>query len=154
MHPFLIDLLQCPACRGLLNWHTHQSTPEHIETAEARCAACGVTYPVREGIASFLTPDLPRDDLWEQVDSELSAYLATDPDAEAALMNALHRAAIGSPWVSGRCAMIKISNSSCSRVHSSRGSFRSPKYFVIVSPTGPSISPPLSGKIPAFPRLV
>ena len=86
MHSYLIDLLQCPACHGTLDWQVAESDATHIETAEARCASCGAVYQVREGIASFLTPELPRDDLWEKVDSELTYYLKNNPSDEALLM--------------------------------------------------------------------
>jgi hypothetical protein len=45
-----------------------------------------VVYPVREGIGLFLTPDLPRNDLWQQVESHLAPYLREHPDVEQRLM--------------------------------------------------------------------
>jgi len=87
MHQSLIDLLQCPACRGALEWNITEQHGEHIEAAEARCTGpCLDIYAVREGIGLFLTPDLPREDLWEQVDSQLTQFLRTSPDIEAELM--------------------------------------------------------------------
>ena len=40
-------------------------------------------YPVREGIGLFLLPDLPRNDLWEQAESQLSRYLREHTEAVA-----------------------------------------------------------------------
>lgn len=54
--------------------------------AEAHCAGCAATYPVREGIGLFLTPDLPRDDLWDQAESGLARHLREHPEVERALM--------------------------------------------------------------------
>jgi uncharacterized protein YbaR (Trm112 family) len=64
-------MLECPVCHGELNWTVTEQSDDRIEQAEARCAACAATYPVRDGIGLFLTPDLPRNDLWAQVDSQL-----------------------------------------------------------------------------------
>ncbi|MFZ5826978.1 MAG: class I SAM-dependent methyltransferase, partial [Bacillota bacterium] len=44
------------------------------------------TYPVREGIGIFLTPDLPRNDYWEASGSALLSYLEEHPDVEKRLM--------------------------------------------------------------------
>nr|MBC7245262.1 methyltransferase domain-containing protein [Chloroflexota bacterium] len=87
MHPYLIEMLQCPACHGNLEWSIAERSNARIETAEARCAACAASYPVREGIGVFLTPDLPRDDLWEHLDSRLTQYLREHPEVERQLMN-------------------------------------------------------------------
>jgi len=86
MQTYLIDILQCPARHGELQWHITDRHDDRIEAADARCSACAATYPVREGIGVFLTPDLPRDDLWEQVDSRLAQYLHQHPEVERQLM--------------------------------------------------------------------
>ena len=86
MHTYLIELLECPACRGELDWTVTEHNSDCIEAAEARCRACAATYPIRDGIGIFLLPDLPRNDLWEQVDSELFQYLREHPDIERQLM--------------------------------------------------------------------
>ena len=76
MHAFLLDMLECPKCHGKLNWTITERDSDTIEEAEARCGNCATIYPVREGIGIFLTADLPRNDLWEQVDSGLTRYLS------------------------------------------------------------------------------
>jgi uncharacterized protein YbaR (Trm112 family) len=86
MHTYLIDLLECPACQGALEWEVAERVGDRVEQAEARCRECGADYPVLEGIGFFLTPDLPRRDLWEQVDSRLARYLREHPEAERRLM--------------------------------------------------------------------
>ncbi len=86
MQAYLIDLLQCPACGGTLSWEIGAETNEGIETAESQCQNCGSEYPVREGIGLFLTPDLPRNDMWEQVDSGLLRYLLDHPEIERQVM--------------------------------------------------------------------
>jgi uncharacterized protein YbaR (Trm112 family) len=87
MLDFLIQILQCPACHGVLSWQVSLRRGDSIEEADARCTACGVTYPVREGVAVLLTPDLIRKDLWEEVDSRLIQYLRQHPDLEHQLMD-------------------------------------------------------------------
>jgi len=87
MLDFLIQILQCPACHGKLSWQVSVGRGDSIEEAEARCTACGATYPVREGVAVFLTPDIRRKDLWEEVDSQLTQYLCQHPEVERQLMD-------------------------------------------------------------------
>ncbi|MCD6520580.1 MAG: hypothetical protein J7M05_11730, partial [Anaerolineae bacterium] len=88
MQAFLIDLLQCPACGGALSWQIRECDGEHIETAKARCQECNASYPVREGIGIFLSPDLPRQDLWEESQSQLARYLCEHPEREHQLLGA------------------------------------------------------------------
>jgi uncharacterized protein YbaR (Trm112 family) len=87
MQSYLVEMLECPACHGELEWDVTERHDGRIETADVRCVACTAVYPVREGIAVFLTPDLPRDDLWEQVDSHLAQYLREHPEVEHQLMD-------------------------------------------------------------------
>ena len=82
----IMDILQCPACQGDLDWQIAERRGDQIEAAEARCTACAAIYPVQEGIGVFLTPGLPRKDLWEQVDNQLSQYLSQQPEIERRLM--------------------------------------------------------------------
>lgn len=86
MHTYLIEMLECPACHDKLDWAITERSGNRIETAEAHCNACAATYPVRDGIGLFLTPELPRNDLWEQVDSPLIQYLSEHPERERQLM--------------------------------------------------------------------
>lgn len=86
MHQFLLDMLQCPTCQDALQWRILEQAGDRVETAEALCQRCSTTYPVREGIGIFLTPDLPRNDLWQQVDSGLIQYLRQHPRIERQLM--------------------------------------------------------------------
>jgi uncharacterized protein YbaR (Trm112 family) len=87
MHTYLIDMLACPACHGELEWRVVEQEEDRIEAAETSCQMCGATYSVRDGIGLFLTPDLPRNDLWEQVDSRLIQYLRENPEIERQLMD-------------------------------------------------------------------
>ncbi|HEY76304.1 MAG TPA: hypothetical protein G4O00_09005 [Thermoflexia bacterium] len=87
MREELVEMLVCPVCHGELRWAVIERREGRIETAEAVCAACAATYPVREGIGLFLTPDLPRHDLWEEVESGLSQYLRAHPEVERRLMD-------------------------------------------------------------------
>ena len=88
MQDFLLDMLFCPQCHNGLNWDIQHRRGDRIEAAEARCSECNALYPVMEGIGLFLTPDLPRNDLWEQADSHLMAYLRENPEVERQLMEA------------------------------------------------------------------
>lgn len=86
MQEFLAEMLQCPACGGELKWQIDRREADRIEAGEARCSGCGAVYPVREGIGIFLTPDLPRQDMWENVDSQLLQELREHPELERRLM--------------------------------------------------------------------
>lgn len=86
MHDFIRDMLRCPQCAGGLVWSIGTRRGERIVEGEARCVNCGATFPVREGIGLFLTPDLPRNDLWEQAGSGLTRYLGEHPEVERRLM--------------------------------------------------------------------
>lgn len=86
MHTYLIEMLECPTCHNTLDWNIIEQNEDRIETAEAHCKTCTTTYPVRDGIGLFLTPDLRRNDLWEQVESGLSRHLREHPEVERQLM--------------------------------------------------------------------
>jgi len=87
MQEFLIEMLECPSCHGELNWKIIQHQGDRIEEAKVNCKKCDGTYPVKEGIGLFLAPDLPRNDLWEQLDSQLIQYLRENPQIESKLMD-------------------------------------------------------------------
>jgi hypothetical protein len=57
-----------------------------IKTAEASCASCSASYPVMEGVALLLTPELPRKDMWEQLESQLGRQVRAHPEVERKLM--------------------------------------------------------------------
>jgi len=86
MHSYLIDMLECPACHGELDWRINERDGDRIEAAQARCNACDASYVVQDGIGIFLLPELRRNDLWEEVDSELAQFLQEHPDVERQLM--------------------------------------------------------------------
>jgi len=86
MKSYVIELLECPDCHAQLDWHIEAETDNQIEKAQARCSDCAAVYHVRDGIGIFLTPDLPRNDMWAQVDSQLAAHLREHPDLEKQLM--------------------------------------------------------------------
>ncbi len=86
MHTYLFEMLECPVCHGKLEWNIIEQNGNRIEAAEARCSACDAVYPVRDGIGLFLTPELPRKDMWEQVDSGVIQHLREHPELEKQLM--------------------------------------------------------------------
>ncbi|MFN8419579.1 MAG: methyltransferase domain-containing protein, partial [Anaerolineae bacterium] len=86
MHTFLLDLLVCPTCHHELTWTQVVRDGDRVNSAVAECAGCGASYPVREDIGIFLTPDLPRDDLWEQA-SGLMRAIQQQPDLQKALLD-------------------------------------------------------------------
>ncbi len=88
MQDFLVDMLVCPACWGALKWDIGHQQTQRIIKAEVACVNCNATYSVRDGIGMFLTPDLPRDDLWAQSDERLNTVLRDHPEIEDKLMNA------------------------------------------------------------------
>ena len=88
MQDYLVDVLCCPVCHGELAWCVDERNGDRIEAGEARCAACDALYPIEGGIGAFLTPDLSRRDLWEDVESGLSRYLREHPEIERQLLGA------------------------------------------------------------------
>jgi uncharacterized protein YbaR (Trm112 family) len=86
MHTYLIDMLECPVCHGEVKWKISERAEHRIIAATATCQVCAASYPVSDGIGLFLTPDLPRNDLWEQVDSGLVRYLREHPELERQLL--------------------------------------------------------------------
>jgi len=86
MHTYLIEMLECPACHGDLDWRLTERDDRRVLAADIRCRACGTVYAVREGIGLFLTPELSGDDPWQQADSRLARFLREHPDAEWRLM--------------------------------------------------------------------
>ena len=86
MHEYLVDLLACPACHRELEWAIFKRRNGRIEQGAVHCPNCSAEYPIQDGIGMFLTPDLQREDLWEQVDSNLIQYLKDNPELERRLM--------------------------------------------------------------------
>lgn len=82
MQSCLLDILECPVCHGELVWEISERRGERIETAQAHCQRCTAVYPVLEGVGLFLTPDLARNDLWQEVDSQLVKYLQENVEVE------------------------------------------------------------------------
>jgi len=79
-------MLECPVCHNKLEWSIIEQNGDRIEAAEARCSACNAAYPVRDGIGLFLTPELPRNDMWNEVDSGVIQHLREHPELERQLM--------------------------------------------------------------------
>ena len=79
MQKYLVEILECPKCHGKLGWNITEQSRYRIEVAEAYCQDCSSTYPVQDGIGVFLTTDLKRNDLWEQVDNGIEQYLKQNP---------------------------------------------------------------------------
>ena len=86
MHKYLLEMLECPICHEQLDWKIETEIEDQMEQAEARCSSCDSIYPVIDGIGIFLTPDLPRNDLWSEVESHLSLHLKSHPEDEQKLM--------------------------------------------------------------------
>ena len=87
MHESLVEILQCPACRGDLCWAVMERDGGVLLEADASCRDCGATYQVREGIGAFLTPDLQGTDLWEERHGQLTEYLIAHPDVRSKLID-------------------------------------------------------------------
>jgi uncharacterized protein YbaR (Trm112 family) len=86
MQKYLLEKLECPACHHELVWDLNQAEDERIHTGFATCSACAAEYPVRDGIGIFLTPDLPREDMWEEAQSGLVDYLDENPEISRQLL--------------------------------------------------------------------
>jgi uncharacterized protein YbaR (Trm112 family) len=83
----LVNMLECPICHHQLEWQIETEKEDRIEQADVHCSGCEAMYPVIDGIGIFLTPDLPRKDLWSEVDSQLALYLKSHPEHEKKLMD-------------------------------------------------------------------
>ncbi|MCK5133700.1 MAG: hypothetical protein KAR40_16295, partial [Candidatus Sabulitectum sp.] len=86
MQKYLVEILECPKCHGRLDWNVTDQTTDRIETAQIQCTHCSGSYSVQDGIGVFLTTDLKRNDLWEQVDG-LEQHLKQNPGLEERLMD-------------------------------------------------------------------
>ncbi|SHK54744.1 Methyltransferase domain-containing protein [Hathewaya proteolytica DSM 3090] len=73
------DMLQCPKCHGQLQWNICEESESRIINAEVTCSQCGAKYEVKDEIGIFLTPDLQRNDYWEQGKGGLHEYLDSEP---------------------------------------------------------------------------
>jgi uncharacterized protein YbaR (Trm112 family) len=51
--PELLDLIRCPVCKGTLDYSKAKQT--------LRCAACPLTYPIRDGIPVLLADQASKD---------------------------------------------------------------------------------------------
>ena len=87
MKEYLVDKLCCPVCHEELGWSVEEKVDDHIEDGVAACEGCGASYPIRDGIGLFLTDELERDDLWEEVDSALTQHLREHPELDEQLMD-------------------------------------------------------------------
>lgn len=87
MHKSIKELLECPSCRGELEWNILKEDKERIIDAEILCKECGAKYEVRDEIAVFLTPDLYRNDLWEKGESQIGKFFKENKDVLENLIN-------------------------------------------------------------------
>jgi uncharacterized protein YbaR (Trm112 family) len=72
----LIPLLRCPRSdRGRLALEDARPDDPHIETGVLRCARCGNTYPVRDGVPLLLTEPL-RSEVERKTGDRMSAQFA------------------------------------------------------------------------------
>jgi uncharacterized protein YbaR (Trm112 family) len=49
-----MDILCCPVCKGDLALEVKSEDEKEILEGELLCAACGVNYPIHEGIPNLL----------------------------------------------------------------------------------------------------
>lgn len=85
MHTYLVDMLACPVCHGSLDCQIADQSGDRIETGEARCQECRATYPVREGISAFLSPEQQREGMWEGTTRQVQ-YILDHPEVERQLL--------------------------------------------------------------------
>jgi uncharacterized protein YbaR (Trm112 family) len=82
-----MKILECPICHGDLEWSIKKENGNRIEEGEACCKVCKFSFPIKNDIGLFLTPELSRNDLWEQGDTEMIKYFKEYPELEDKLMN-------------------------------------------------------------------
>ncbi|MDK2916356.1 MAG: uncharacterized protein PWR25_913 [Euryarchaeota archaeon] len=54
MRKSLMEILCCPVCKGELELTVTEESGEEVLEGTLRCAACGVDYPISEGIPDLL----------------------------------------------------------------------------------------------------
>ncbi len=54
MRDTLLEILECPACRGTLRLGREQNTQEDVETGTIVCENCSAQFPIRGGIPRFV----------------------------------------------------------------------------------------------------
>jgi uncharacterized protein YbaR (Trm112 family) len=54
MRRSLMDILCCPVCKGDLSLNVEKEDEKEILEGGLLCAACGVNYPIHEGIPNLL----------------------------------------------------------------------------------------------------
>jgi Uncharacterized conserved protein len=53
----LLDILCCPVCKGHLTLRVVEENELEIVEGALGCSACGVEYPIVEGIPNLLPPE-------------------------------------------------------------------------------------------------
>ena len=56
----LMDILCCPVCKGNLVLEVKSEDEKEIIEGGLLCAACGVNYPIRDGIPNLLPQTSPK----------------------------------------------------------------------------------------------
>ncbi|MDD1700151.1 MAG: methytransferase partner Trm112 [Methanoregula sp.] len=56
MRHSLMDILCCPVCKGELTLTVENENEKEILEGGLHCSACGVTYPIHDGIPNLLPP--------------------------------------------------------------------------------------------------
>ena len=54
MRKKLMEVLCCPVCKGELTLSVTEESGEEVLEGSLRCPACGVDYPISEGIPNLL----------------------------------------------------------------------------------------------------
>jgi len=75
----LTQRLVCPVCHLDLRWEVSRRAGDDLQEATGSCRECRVDYPVHRGVGAFLTPDRRPQDLWEEADQGLRAFLNEEP---------------------------------------------------------------------------
>ena len=56
MRRSMMELLCCPVCRGELDLDVAEEDDEEVLVGRLRCSACGLDYPIEDGIPNLLPP--------------------------------------------------------------------------------------------------
>ena len=86
MDEAFVELLQCPACGGALEWTVLGREGDRIAEATATCAGCDAEYSVQRGVAILLPPEHAQVDLWQDTEDWLAAHLRERPEVARALL--------------------------------------------------------------------
>ena len=54
----ILDMVVCPVCKARPDVRPEEETPDEIISGNLYCPNCAVYYPITDGVANMLPPDM------------------------------------------------------------------------------------------------